>query len=61
VLEKIGKTTDELKAHVAEHPELSAALYHVPKYKGVVGTAANFAIDVAEKMGVSVPYHKEEH
>src|SRR5204862_7209166 len=51
VLAKIGKTADELKAYVAEHPEMSLALYKVPKYKGVIGTAANFAIHVAEKMG----------
>jgi predicted nucleotide-binding protein (sugar kinase/HSP70/actin superfamily) len=61
VLEKIGKSVDELKAYVAEHPEMERALYHVPKYKGVVGTAANFAIHVAEKMGAPVPYHSEAH
>ncbi len=61
VLEKIGKTTDELKAYVAEHPEMSKAIYQVPKYKGVIGTAANFAIHVAEKMGAQVPYHQEAH
>jgi predicted nucleotide-binding protein (sugar kinase/HSP70/actin superfamily) len=61
VLEKIGKSADELKAYVAEHPDMSAALYPVPKYKGVVGTAANFAVHVAEKMGQQVPYHVEGH
>jgi len=61
VLEKLGKTVQELKAFVAEHPEMETALYHVPKYKGVIGTAANFAIHVAEKMGAQVPYHVEAH
>jgi hypothetical protein len=61
VLGKIGKTTDELKAYVNEHPEMSKAIYQVPKYKGVIGTAANFAIHVAEKMGAQVPYHQEAH
>jgi predicted nucleotide-binding protein (sugar kinase/HSP70/actin superfamily) len=61
VLEKIGRPVDELKAYVEQHPELSAALYPVPKYKGVIGTAANFAVHVAEKMGSSVPYHRAEH
>ena len=61
VLQKIGKSADELRACVAQNPELSAALYQVPKYKGVIGTAANFAIDVAEKMGTKVPYHMEAH
>jgi hypothetical protein len=40
---------------------MSNALYAVPKYKGVVGTAANYAIHVAEKMGVQVPYHTDAH
>ena len=61
VLEKIGKSVDELKAYVAEHPETTNALYRVPKYKGVIGLAANFAVHVAEKMGAKVPYHLEVH
>jgi hypothetical protein len=27
----------------------------------VIGTAANFAIHVAEKMGATVPYHQDAH
>jgi predicted nucleotide-binding protein (sugar kinase/HSP70/actin superfamily) len=61
VLQKIGKTTDELRAYVDQHGEMQHALYRVPKYKGVVGTAANFAIHIAEKMGAPVPYHQEAH
>jgi len=61
VLEKIGKSVDELRAYADQHPEMNAALYPVPKYKGVIGTAPNFAIHVAEKMGASVPYHVEAH
>jgi predicted nucleotide-binding protein (sugar kinase/HSP70/actin superfamily) len=61
VMEKIGKPLDELKTYVGQNPEMSNALYPVPKYKGVVGTAANYAIHVAEKMGVQVPYHTEAH
>jgi predicted nucleotide-binding protein (sugar kinase/HSP70/actin superfamily) len=61
VLSKLGKTVDELKALADQHPEMSTGLYHVPKYKGVIGTAANFAIHVAEKMGASVPYHQDAH
>ncbi len=61
VLEKLGKTSDELRAYVEQHPEMSRALYKVPKYKGVIGTAANFAIHVTEKMGQPVPYHADAH
>jgi hypothetical protein len=61
VLEKLGKTADELRAYVDANPEMSSALYKIPKYKGVIGTAPNFAIHVAEKMGASVPFHAEAH
>jgi len=61
VLQKIGKTTDELRGYVDQHAEMQQALYRVPKYKGVVGMAANFAIHVAEQMGATVPYHQEAH
>ncbi len=61
VQHKLGKEVGELRAYVDQHPEMSAALYRVPKYKGVIGTAANFAIHVAEKMGQRVPYAVEQH
>jgi hypothetical protein len=61
VLKNLGKTADELREYVGGHEELQSALYPVPKYKGVIGTAANFAIHVAEKMGASVPYHQDAH
>jgi predicted nucleotide-binding protein (sugar kinase/HSP70/actin superfamily) len=61
VLEKLGTPLDDLKAYVAQNPEMEQALYKVPKYKGVIGTAANFAIHVAERMGNKVPYHVDAH
>jgi len=61
VLSKLGRNLDELHAYVDAHPEMSTALYKVPKYKGVVGTAPNFAIHVAHCMGDQVPYHLEAH
>lgn len=61
VMEKLGKPLDELRAYVAQNPEMELSLYTVPKYKGVVGAAANFAIHVAERMGEKVPYHQDAH
>ncbi|MGH9530769.1 MAG: hypothetical protein ACRD2Q_00140 [Terriglobales bacterium] len=61
VLEKIGKTLDELRAYVDQNPEMKRGLYRSPKYKGVIGTSANFAIHIAERMGVKVPYHVDGH
>ncbi|MBI3880665.1 MAG: hypothetical protein HY301_11465 [Verrucomicrobia bacterium] len=61
VLEKLGKSVEELHAYADAHPEMKRALYRVPKYKGVIGTAANFAIHTAERMGAKVPYHVDGH
>lgn len=61
VLKNLGRDVNELRGWVAQNPDMQSALYKVPKYKGVIGTAANFAIDVAEKMGTQVPYHQEAH
>jgi predicted nucleotide-binding protein (sugar kinase/HSP70/actin superfamily) len=61
VIGKLNRTVDQLRAYVETQPEMSTAMYKVPKYKGVVGTAANFAVHVAERMGDQVPYHLEAH
>jgi hypothetical protein len=61
VLENIGKSADELRAYVNDHPEMQRALYKMPKYKGLIGTAANFAVHIAEKMGGKVPYRIHAH
>ena len=61
VLEKLGTPLEDLKAYVAQNPEMERALYKVPKYKGVIVSAANFAIHVSERMGNKVPYHVDAH
>ena len=47
-LEKTGKSLDELKAYVAEHPELKKPMYKVPHVEGIIGTAATFALHVSD-------------
>jgi predicted nucleotide-binding protein (sugar kinase/HSP70/actin superfamily) len=61
VLVKLRKSLPELHDYVSQHPEMSAALYRYPKYKGVVGTAANFAIHVAQQMDKHVPFERQAH
>ena len=39
-----------MRAYAEEHPELQDPLYKVPHAKGVIGTAANFVLHVAELM-----------
>jgi hypothetical protein len=47
-LAKTGRTLEELKAYVDEHPEMKRALYVVPKRDDVIGKAANFVLHVAD-------------
>jgi predicted nucleotide-binding protein (sugar kinase/HSP70/actin superfamily) len=49
-LEASGYDLDEIREFVNEHPEMKKPLYHVPKYDGVVGVAANFVRHVGEVM-----------
>ncbi|MDI6858692.1 MAG: hypothetical protein QME71_10300 [Dehalococcoidia bacterium] len=51
VLDSYGVTLDEVRAYARAHPELSMAMRAIPQTKGVVGTAANFAADIARRMG----------
>jgi predicted nucleotide-binding protein (sugar kinase/HSP70/actin superfamily) len=51
VLEETGLTIEQVRDYVADHPELENGLYHVPHYKGIIGTAANFIKHVSELMG----------
>ena len=50
VLEETGVTVEEVRAYVADHPEMESGLYHTPHYKGIIGTAANFVKHVSELM-----------
>jgi predicted nucleotide-binding protein (sugar kinase/HSP70/actin superfamily) len=49
-LERAGRPLDEIRAHVADHPELRRPLYRVPRQPGVVGGAANFVLHVSQLM-----------
>jgi predicted nucleotide-binding protein (sugar kinase/HSP70/actin superfamily) len=45
-----GYTIEQIRAYVAEHRELRRPLQHIGHRKGVIGKAANFILDVAERM-----------
>ena len=49
-LEKAGLTLEQCRAYVEAHPELKRPMYIVPHTKGVIGTAANFVLHIAERM-----------
>src|SRR3989475_1343675 len=49
-LEATGRTLEEIRAYVEEHPELKSPMYKVPRTEGVVGVDANFLRHVAQLM-----------
>jgi predicted nucleotide-binding protein (sugar kinase/HSP70/actin superfamily) len=50
ILERTGRTLDEVREYAEEHPELQDPLYKVPHVKGVIGTAATFVVHVDQLM-----------
>ena len=49
-LEKTGFSLEEIKAFIESKPELQSPFFHVSHRKGIIGTGANFILDVAEMM-----------
>jgi predicted nucleotide-binding protein (sugar kinase/HSP70/actin superfamily) len=50
VLERTGRTLDEVREYAEEHPELQDPLHKIPHTTGTIGTAANFVLHVHERM-----------
>lgn len=50
VLAETGKRLEDVRAFVAAHPVLRSALYPVPRFPGIAGTAANFVRHVSDLM-----------
>ncbi|HYY16952.1 MAG TPA: activator of (R)-2-hydroxyglutaryl-CoA dehydratase, partial [Gammaproteobacteria bacterium] len=50
VLQESRRTLDEIRAYVEAHPEMKRPAWKILHHKGVVGTAANFAKQVAALM-----------
>ena len=52
-LKSTGKRMDDIRAYIAEHPELRRPFYHVPHRPGIAGTAAQFILHVSDRMDSS--------
>jgi hypothetical protein len=50
VLKCTGKSLDEIRRYVEDHPELKRPFYHVPHQEGVAGTAAQFVLHVSQRI-----------
>ena len=49
-LQSTGRSLEDIRAYVAEHPELRSPLYQVPRRPDVAGVAANFVLHVSDLM-----------
>ncbi len=49
-LKSTGKSLQEIRAYIDEHPELKRPFYHVPHLEGVAGTAAQFVLHVNDRI-----------
>jgi predicted nucleotide-binding protein (sugar kinase/HSP70/actin superfamily) len=58
VLSQTGKSLDDLREYVGEHPQLSRGLYKVPHREGIAGTAAQFALHVSDLMDYDRAYRR---
>ena len=58
VLAQTGKSLDDIREYVAEHPELRSALYKVPHRDAIAGTAAQFAFHVSDLMDKDRAYRR---
>ena len=50
VLDEAGVSLEDVRAFVAEHPEMQQPMYKYGHRKGVVGVASNFALHAAERL-----------
>ena len=49
-LKSTGKSLQEIRAYIDEHPELKRPFYHLPHREGVAGTAAQFILHVSDRI-----------
>jgi predicted nucleotide-binding protein (sugar kinase/HSP70/actin superfamily) len=49
-LKSTGKSLQEIRAYIDEHPELKRPFYHVPHREGVAGTAAQLVLHVSDRI-----------
>ena len=53
-----GKSLDEIREYVDQHPKLRRALYKVPHRTGIAGTAAQFALHVSDLIDADRAYRR---
>jgi predicted nucleotide-binding protein (sugar kinase/HSP70/actin superfamily) len=57
-LKSTGKSLQEIRSYIDEHPELKRPFYHVPHREGVAGTAAQFVLHVNDRINRDTRFWK---
>ncbi len=57
-LKSTGKSLQEIRAYIDEHPELKRPFYHVPHREGVADTAAQFVLHVNDRINRDTRFWK---
>src|SRR5271157_2451663 len=57
-LRSTGKSLDEIREYIADHPELKRPFYHVPHVHGYAGVAANFVLHVSDRVDKQTRFWK---
>ena len=57
-LKSTGKSMQQIRGYIDEHPELKRPFYHVPHRKGVAGTAAQFILHVSDRIDKDTHFWK---
>ncbi len=57
-LKSTGKSMNEIRAYIDEHPELKRPFYHVPHREGIAGTAAQFILHVSDRIDKDTHFWK---
>ena len=57
-LKSTGKSLQEIRSYIDEHPELKQPFYHVPHREGVAGTAAQFVLHVNDRINRDTRFWK---
>jgi len=58
-LKSTGKSMQEIREYIDEHPELKRPFYQVPHREGVAGTAAQFILHVNDRMNKDTHFWKK--
>jgi predicted nucleotide-binding protein (sugar kinase/HSP70/actin superfamily) len=57
-LKRTGKSLDQIRGYVEDHPELKRPFYKVPHEEGIAGTAAQFVLHVSKRMDSDVGFFR---